>query len=37
MRRFIALALLGFALGTATVAIIVIPAAAALTDCSDNN
>ena len=37
MKKLIALALLGFALGTSTVAIIVIPAAAAFSDCDDGN
>ena len=37
MKKFLALALLGLALGTGTVAAIVIPAAAAFTDCDDTN
>ena len=37
MKKFIALALLGFALGTGAFATIIIPAAAAFTDCDDLN
>ena len=37
MKKFIALALLGFALGTGTVAAVIIPAAAAFTECDDSN
>lgn len=37
MKKFIALALLGLALGTGTVAAIIIPAAAAFTECDDSN
>lgn len=37
MKKLIAVALLGFALGTATAAMIIIPAAAAFTDYNNNN
>jgi hypothetical protein len=37
VKKFVALALLGFVLGTATAAMIIIPAAAAFTDCNDSN
>lgn len=37
MKKFVALALLGFVLGTGTVATIIIPAAAAFADCNDSN
>lgn len=35
MKKFIALALLGFSLGAGTVTAIIIPAAVAFTDCDD--
>jgi len=37
MKKLIALALLGFALGTGAVGAIIIPAAAAFTACDDIN
>lgn len=37
MKKFIALVLLGFVLATSAVASIIIPAAAAFTECDDGN